>query len=515
MSRNKYNKRLRSMSSVATTPRGTDSRPGSFAAEAFGTEDQDKWLSYQPVLEWLDVPTAVTCMSETIRGAYARTQWTYELLEQQDGLMSACVKRRRAALSDVPWDVRTMDDIPDELSNLADRQKAVLQDFYNGLAGFKQSLLALGQAEFRGFKILQKTLNSRGDLTLEALDNWNWVRDGYRGKWGWNPRGAFGLTSGDAIPVDPTNLIIRPCSLPIDHVGMFNVLSRKTTMGQWRVYNGTYGVPVIMLYMPEGISPEDRQKFIETARRITSSGKGVLPAGSKADILACSANSFDSFDRILTREDRDLILATTGGQLTMLAEAGSGTLAGGAHQTAFDQLAAMEGEEIADLLNEQLTADILDEYFPGEPHLVQFVMEQLDEDGGRAAITDIATLASAGYRVSPDTVQEQTGYEVTEGVNPSLSYNTGEGGMGAMPTQQLNSAPRNQVSIHTDQSPVAESAPLNSAEAGSGALTDEEAKLLTAIINPPTAADISQSPTTGILTRLMEASIKSTANKDQ
>lgn len=476
----RYNKRTRARQRMGSPApvKGTDSLPASFVGAALGDDVQDKWLSNQPVLEWLDVQTAVACMAETLRGAYARTQWTYELLEQSDALLAACVKRRRAALSNVPWDIRLKDDVPDELSNLADRQLAVVQDFYNGLAGLKRSILALGSAEFRGYKILQKTVNARGDLCLEETDNWNWVRDGYRGVWGWNPRGQFGLTSGDAVPVDRSSLIIRTCSLPIDHVAIFIVLGAKNTMAQWRVYNGTYGVPVIMLYMPDGISPEDREKFIEVGRRITSSGKGVLPAGSKADILACTANSFDSFDRLLTREDRNLILATTGGQLTMLAESGSGTLAGGAHQTAFDQLAAMEAAEIADILNDDLTTDILDEYFPGDDHLVRLAMEQQDKDGGQKSIADIVSLSGAGYRVSPETVQEKTGYEVQEGANPAQ----GMAASGQYPPVMLNMSSGQSVATRSDQVPSQDQLDPD--------LTEEELDALRQATAPPSQEEL-------------------------
>ena len=83
--------------------KGADSTPGSFILPgALDSGDRDKWLSNMPVLNWLDVKTAQTCMDETIRGAYARTQWTYELMEQSDALLSAGVRRRRAALGKIP-----------------------------------------------------------------------------------------------------------------------------------------------------------------------------------------------------------------------------------------------------------------------------------------------------------------------------------------------------------------------------------------------------------------------------
>lgn len=458
-------RRTRTQRDNPPTPRaaGTDSRPGTFVGgAALDTGDQDKWLSWQPLLETLDVATAKICMQETLRGAYARTQWIYELLEPGDGLLSACVRRRNAALGRIPWTIRLRPDLADEDGNLADRQMAVATDFFNSMTGLNKSITALGQAEFRGYKILQKSVTARGDLCLEITDNWNWVRDGYKGAWSWNPRAAYGTNNGDYVPVERCNLVIRQCGLPIDHVAMFNVLGRKNTIGQWRVYNGTYGVPVIMLYMPEGISPDERSKFIEVAKRITSSGRGVLPAGSKTEMLACTANNFESFARLLDQDKQELVLAATGGLLTMLAESGSGTLAGSAHQDAFDQLADLEAEEISEVINNQVTADVLDDYFPGEDHLVEFVLQRPTTEGADKSITDIATLSTAGYRVSVDTVQERTGYEVTEGVNPSEIYATKAAGY--YPTQPameqitgmpLNPIPTEQMSTNRADVPEA------------------------------------------------------------
>ena len=457
------NRRTKPVRPRTGKPKGTDSRPGTFVdGAALDTGDQDKWLSWQPLLETIDVETAKICMQETLRGAYARTQWIYELLEPGDGLLGACVRRRKAALGRIPWTIRLKDDISDEESNLADRQMAAVTDFYNSLAGLNKSITALGQAEFRGYKILQKSVTDRGDLTLEITDNWNWVRDGYKGAWSWNPRASYGINNGDYVPVDRNNLVVRTCGLPIDHVAMFNVLGRKNTIGQWRVYNGTYGVPVIMLYMPEGISPDERKKFIEVAKRITSSGRGVLPAGSKTEMLACTANNFESFARLLEQDKQELVLAATGGLLTMLTESGSGTLASTAHQDSFDQLADLEAEEVTEVINNDVTADFLDDYFPGDDHLVEFVLEREDTKGADKAITDITTLSTAGYRVSVDTVQERTGYEVTEGVNPSEIYATKAAGY--YPTQPameqitgmpLNPIPTEQISTNRADVPDA------------------------------------------------------------
>ena len=93
---------------------------------------------------------------------------------------------------------------------------------------------------------------------------------------------------------------------------------------------------------------------------------------------------------------------------------------------------------------------------------MEFVLERPATEGANQSITDIATLSTAGYRVSVDTVQERTGYEVTEGVNPSEIYATKAAGY--YPTQPameqitgmpLNPIPAEQISTNRADVPAA------------------------------------------------------------
>ncbi|MEI8356837.1 MAG: hypothetical protein WCG31_12230, partial [Deltaproteobacteria bacterium] len=65
-----------------------------------------------------------------------------------------------------------------------------------------------------------------------------------------------------------------------------------------------------------------------------SDGRGYLPNGSDLKYVNGGAARPPFLDR-LAQIDKDIVLVGAGGLLTMLAEPGSGTLAGGAHQRAF------------------------------------------------------------------------------------------------------------------------------------------------------------------------------------
>ena len=65
--------------------------------------------------------------------------------------------------------------------------------------------------------------------------------------------------------------------------------------------------------------------------------------------------------------DKQITLLGTGGLLTMLAESGSGTLAGSAHQQAFDQLAKSDAVIVSEALQRDVDKPLLEAAFPGWP----------------------------------------------------------------------------------------------------------------------------------------------------
>jgi len=111
---------------------------------------------------------------------------------------------------------------------------------------------------------------------------------------------------------------------------------------------------------------------------------------------------------------QELVLRATGGLMTMLTAPGAGTntATGSAHQDAFDDLAASEAEQIANLLQEKLFAPVLEQWHPGQPHLVEFVMKRPDSDNAAGSVANIATLAQNGYRTPDEQVAELTGLQV-------------------------------------------------------------------------------------------------------
>ncbi len=107
-----------------------------------------------------------------------------------------------------------------------------------------------------------------------------------------------------------------------------------------------------------------------------------------------------------------IVLAATGGKLTVLAEPGSGTLAGAAHQRAFDDLTEAEAVLISEIFQEQFDGPLLAQHFPGEPRLAYFELAATRSLDAGEVIEQALKLARAGYEVDPAELSEKTGFRV-------------------------------------------------------------------------------------------------------
>lgn len=102
----------------------------------------------------------------------------------------------------------------------------------------------------------------------------------------------------------------------------------------------------------------------------------------------------------------------TGGLLTVLAESGSGTLAGSAHMEAFRQIAANDAISIAECINRQYVRRRIVAQFPGLPVLVYFTLTQPVINDRAATVNMLCQLAGQRWRATDEAVSEEVGVEV-------------------------------------------------------------------------------------------------------
>lgn len=342
------------------------------------------------------------------RGALRQACWLADQAARRDATLHAVLARRAAALLDMDWDVRTVEDSP-----AAAAQAATLRAAYERLTNLREILRHLATAALHGVAAVEIVLLPAGDsptgsrLHLEPLPAWALSRDGHGGPWQLAPDG------GAATPLPPERVLLRECPAPLLYVALPAYLRKQLGIVDWCAFVETYGVPATFVVMPPGIPAEEETKYIEAAEAALGTNKGVLPNGTTIQSVTSQGASGETFEKFLAYLDAQIVLAGTGGKLAVLNEAtGLGGGAAGEHADAFEQLARAEAAEISEVFQRQFDKPLLAAAHPGQPVLAYFELAAEEVENTTAIATQAATLATAGYEIDPQQLSERTGYKL-------------------------------------------------------------------------------------------------------
>lgn len=357
------------------------------------------------------------------RGDFADLQWAYRAAENADETLFALVERRVSSIVEMEWTTKLADKkLPWFDASLAAEQQAALNEHYGQLDNLYEAIDHISMSIFRGFSICEiQPQNKR----LEPVDHWNVVRDGRSGAWKYNPDALQASFSSlpDANLITPDNFIIH-CERRghIDRLGLIKYCRYALGVKDWTAFIEIYGIPKGIVIMPNNIPAGKESEYEQAAELIASGSPGALPFGS--DYKPNDApRGTDPFTAYLTRLDQQIVLAGTGGMLTMLAQSGSGTLAGSAHAETFRQLARAHGRRISETMQRQIDKRILASEFPDKPILAYFTLEFLSPPSVDQVVEHASKLSSAGYKMDPAELSERTGYRLEAKEEPSKDPN--------------------------------------------------------------------------------------------
>jgi phage gp29-like protein len=164
--------------------------------------------------------------------------------------------------------------------------------------------------------------------------------------------------------------------------------------------------------LPADIPAEREAEYQAQAEAIIGDARGTVPHGTQIHTVDSGARGQNPFAEHLAYQDQLIVLAATGGKLTVLAESGSGTLAGGAHQRTFDDITEAEAALISETFQDQFDRPLLAKYFPGQPQLAYFELAATRSLDPADVIAQALTLAKAGYEIDPAELSEKTGYRL-------------------------------------------------------------------------------------------------------
>ncbi len=381
----------------------------------------NSWRDNYNPLRGLTMARAVTLMEAAQRGVMAELQWLYgsELgIEATDPDLMTIIERTVAGVADMDWQVLTVDESQRGFDKvLAEEQKAFLEESYAACDNLTDAIEHLVMARFRGFSHLAPWL--KPDFTLEHLEplpQWNMVRDGASARWAWNPRAEQveykHLRGGEFL--SPDDYILCENRRPVNRIALIKYIRATVAEKDWDAYVEIYGIPGVFIIMPPDIPSGKEDEYAEKAAEAAEAASGALPNGSDVKTLS-EVRGVQPFQMRLEWLQKQLVLAGTGGMLTMLSEpTGIGSGASGSQESVWNTIIRRVAHTVETPFNRQYDRRALAAKFPNRPALAFFALRTRQEKDVGSAVANIAALAQAGYRVDPAQVTQETGYEVTE-----------------------------------------------------------------------------------------------------
>ena len=424
-------------SAMAGSP-GSVSQPGQLIRRV------NLWRDWYNPARSLTIQRAVALLDAYDRGQMADVQWTFRKMERSHPDLLALVKRRTGSILEMDWDIRTKAEgkrLKAEVNPLAEQQAAALREAYERIDNLYEAIGHLALATFRGFAHLQKQTSlahpmgegrGEGEMAvatdpreithLEPVNQWNLLRNGSGPEWRYNPK-AFELTYAGAPienELDPADFIILQDEQPIDYYALPCFVRANLGEKDWSSFLEIYGIPSGVVTMPPSVPSGKEDEYAEKAKEIAEGASGAIPAGATYTPND-GPRGVSPFRAYLDYFTEKLVLVGTGGLLTMLAQSGSGTLAGGAHSDTFRTLAKAQARQISAAFQRQFDDPLLDVLFPGQPHLAYFELNSAAETSSSAVLDDAVKAKQAGFTMDPSELSEKTGYLLSASQTPDMS----------------------------------------------------------------------------------------------
>lgn len=386
----------------------------------------NRWREAYNPLRGLDLARALSLTEAWDRGEFADLMWLYRWIERHDETLSSVINRREAALLQLDWDIKTIDadDLPPGVTEAqAQAQAETLRAAYERLDNLRQAIAHLALADFRGFSFVEKQAINGPEIDhLECVDHWNLLRAGLHGDWHYNDSGM--ARSTHTLPADTKldlgNFIHLTCERHVDWVALFCVLRKGMAQKNWAAFVEAFGLNQTIIIGPPGITDATKETAFENAATsVAEAGSGFLPNGSAVH-WANSEKGQQPFKEYIEGQAANIVLAGTGGKLTMLNEAtGLGSGNADAHSDTFAEIAKSHAQRISEAFQRGFDRGLLAAKHPGEPVLAYFELAANEETDTTKIVEDIAKLSAAGFTLKPEQIAEKTGYEVEAKAEPA------------------------------------------------------------------------------------------------
>ena len=358
-------------------------------------------------------------------------QKIYDEIELVDPVLGVCVDRRQAALAELGWKISPR---PSADQVLADEQKDALDAFVRGIGNFSETVEHLDLAFFRGFSVVQPIWDGDEVHTVSLLETWNFLFDDDR-RLLWNPDCTLDPRGCFEIPANARIVQVRR-RRPIDYPALAIHIRKYLGERDWGRFIERYGIPPVDVVMAPNATNEQKADYVDAAEAARDGRSTVWPSGTPQPSRAEGSRGQDPFTSFIEHQEKLIVLRATGGTLTSLAQADTGTLAGGAQMDVWDQIVMRDSSVISDALNRQLFWKFLERRFPGRAPAVEFSIGRERELTANDAADLAVKLHGAGYTVAQAELEEATGFTLEKAPAPEQP-----GGFGGLSLNKRSATP--------------------------------------------------------------------------
>ena len=358
-------------------------------------------------------------------GRISQLQVLYDLVEASDLTLAMCINRRQSALPD--WTVKRRDTRRyrsyDE--KLAQEQEAFLTGQFvqcEDSGTLLKAIDTLHMAVFRGLGVIEPIYDEFGLVKIISLDPWNFAIDFSRhNELGqhplyWNPSGSDLInftTELEQIPEEQVVANFNPA--PIDSFGLQIFLATHMGFESYAKLIARKGLPATYVVAPEDLPSDQLDTWARKAVDCARGGSGAFPYGSNIITQAIDPSNGQSIQSFLEYMSKQIVLASTGGTLTSLAQpTGMGSNVADVQQDVFKTIVRHDAYKIGDLINRGIAKKLLDWQFPGKPHLVYFDLSNEDKQNPEKYLADAVQAKNAGLAMDINQLEELTGYKLTK-----------------------------------------------------------------------------------------------------
>lgn len=358
-------------------------------------------------------------------GNFAQLQYLYNEIENCSPVFSVCVTRRCGAISELDWKVVRSDE---RLTRGADEtlvkeQIECVETAIAKIDNLPEAFEFFALSAFRGFSVASIWRGVDGmPQHLECLDHWNVCLDKPGNAWLWNP-GAVSImnplvTTAGMTAIPPEDSIAIRRKREIDWPAMKIFLRESIGERDWGRFLETYGLPPVILTMPENTAKEDVDAYVEAAASVFEGRTGVVPYGSDVN-FASESRGVNPFTEFIDHQMKLYVLLSTGGTLTSLSEAqGIGSGASDVQMDVWKQIVRADKRIISNAINTQLVRQIIESQkdFKGKPVLAEFSLDVEPPMSAREVVEMASQLSSAGYEMDAEEIARLTGFTVRKKV---------------------------------------------------------------------------------------------------